>query len=104
MVERRYSEVVDLRELLVCQFPTLIIPPLPAKSAVRDVETFLNAGDAIAIQRFNLQFFLKEIAAMPVVMFFSEWTAPFFLDPRDSFETSTLLRIRAALKAFRTVN
>lgn len=103
MVERRYSEVCDLRELLVYQFPTLILPPLMPKNSVTDMETFFNTVGAIAMQRNNLQFFLREIAAMPAVMFFSEWTTPFFLDPRDSFETGTLIRMRAALRTYRTI-
>ncbi|KAG5483138.1 hypothetical protein CUR178_04711 [Leishmania enriettii] len=100
-VDRRYSEVVDLRELLTYQFPTLIMSPLPRKSSVSDIETYFSASDAFAAQRHNLQFFLNEIACMPEVIFFSEWVAPFFLDPRDTFETGTLLRMRAALRDLR---
>lgn len=100
-VERRYSEVMDLRELLTYQFPTLILPPLPRKSSVSDIETYFSATDAFAAQRHNLQFFLYELAAMPEVIFFSEWVAPFFLDPRDTFETGTLLRMRATLRDVR---
>lgn len=103
-VERRYSEVMDLRELLTYQFPTLILPPLPRKSSVSDIETYFGASDAFAAQRHNLQFFLYELAAMPEVIFFSEWVAPFFLDPRDTFETGTLLRLRAALRDVRQAN
>ncbi|KPA77172.1 hypothetical protein ABB37_07092 [Leptomonas pyrrhocoris] len=103
-VERRYSEVVDLRELLTYQFPTLILPPLPRKSSVGDIETYFSASDAFAAQRHKLQFFLYEVAAMPEVIFFSEWVAPFFLDPRDTFETGTLLRMRAALRDVRLAN
>lgn len=102
MVERRYSEVADLRELLTYQFPTLIIPPLPAKSNLSSIETYFSASDALTAQRHNLQFFLREIAAMPELIFFSEWVAPFFLDPRDTFETGTLLHMRAALRMFRS--
>lgn len=104
MAERRYSEVLDLRELLVYQFPTIVIPPLPVKNSVKDVETFFGAGDVLMAQRANLQFFLKEISAMPEVMFFSEWVPPFFLDPRDSFETGTLGRMRAALYEMKLAN
>uniref|UniRef100_A0AAW3ATQ4 PX domain containing protein n=1 Tax=Leishmania utingensis TaxID=653362 RepID=A0AAW3ATQ4_9TRYP len=100
-VDRRYSEVVDLRELLTYQFPTLIMSPLPRKNSVSDIETYFSASDAFAAQRHNLQFFLNEIAYMPEVIFFSEWIAPFFLDPRDTFETGTLLRMRAALRDLR---
>ncbi|KAG5509357.1 hypothetical protein JKF63_06667 [Porcisia hertigi] len=100
-VDRRYSEVVDLRELLTYQFPMLIMSPLPRKSSVSDIETYFSASDAFAAQRHNLQFFLNEIACMPEVIFFSEWVAPFFLDPRDTFETGTLLRMRAALRDHR---
>lgn len=104
MAERRYSELLDLRELLTLQFPTIIIPPLPTKNSVRDVETFFGAGDSIMGQRCSIQLFLKEIAAMPEVVFFSDWVPPFFLDPRDSFETSTLPRMRTALKDLCTAN
>jgi hypothetical protein len=103
-VERRYSEVMDLRELLTYQFPTIILPPLPRKTSVGDIETYFGASDAFAAQRHNLQFFLYELAAMPEVIFFSEWVAPFFLDPRDTFETGTLLRLRAALRDVRQAN
>ncbi|KPI86265.1 hypothetical protein ABL78_4691 [Leptomonas seymouri] len=103
-VERRYSEVMDLRELLTHQYPTLILPPLPRKSSVSDIETYFSASDAFATQRHNLQFFLYELAAMPEVIFFSEWVAPFFLDPRDTFETGTLLRMRATLRDVRLAN
>lgn len=104
MIERRYSEVHDLRELLTFQFPTLIIPPLPTKSSVKDIETYFNAEDTLQAQRYNVQFFLKEIAAMPELIFFSEWVPPFFLEPRDSFETGTLLRLRDALTQYRAAN
>ncbi|KAK7195998.1 PX domain containing protein [Novymonas esmeraldas] len=100
-VDRRYSEVVDLRELLAYQFPSIILPPLPRKNSVSDIETYFSAADAVAAQRHTLQFFLNEIAYMPEIIFFSEWVAPFFLDPRDTFETGTLLRMRAVLRDLR---
>lgn len=103
-VLRRYSEVVDLQELLGCMFPTIFIPPLPCKNSVKDIETYFGAEDAMETQRHNLQFFLKEIAAMPELMFFCEWMPSFFLDPRDTFETGTLLRMRATLHDMRLAN
>ncbi|CCW69795.1 unnamed protein product [Phytomonas sp. Hart1] len=103
-VERRYKELMELREILTYQFPGMIIPPLPDKDGVNHLETYFNAADQMLRQRYNIQFFLSEIAAMPEVMFFSEWVPPFFLDPRETFETGTLTRLQAALKDLRLVN
>ncbi|CCW64050.1 unnamed protein product [Phytomonas sp. EM1] len=103
-VERRYKELMELREILMHQFPNIVIPPLPDKDSVNHIETYFNAEDQLSKQRCNMQFFLSEIAAMPEIVFFSEWIPSFFLDARETFETSTLIRMRATLNEMRLAN
>ncbi|KEG07156.1 hypothetical protein DQ04_10721010 [Trypanosoma grayi] len=102
-MERRYSELVDLRTLLAFQFPTLIVPPLPPKSNLENFGTLLKNEGVIITQQHSIARFLREIAIIPELMYFSVFTPNFFQLPRESFE-DWVGSMRATLEEFRHLN
>ncbi|KAH9597841.1 Phox homologous domain [Trypanosoma melophagium] len=102
-VDRRYSELVDFRMLLVYQFPTLIVPPLPPKSKFDDLGTFLTNENVLVAQQHTIVRFLREIAMCPEFIYFSVFTPNFFQLPRESFE-DWFASMRSVLDNFRRGN
>ncbi|ORC86357.1 uncharacterized protein TM35_000292390 [Trypanosoma theileri] len=102
-VDRRYSELVDFRMLLVNQFPTLIVPPLPPKSKFDDLGTFLTNENVLVAQQHTIVRFLREIAMCPEFIYFSLYTPNFFQLPRESFE-DWFGTMRSVLEEFRRCN
>ena len=66
--DRRYSEFADMRKFLLYAFPWLIIPPLPPKSGVEGMKTFMADYDSLIQQHANLRRFMIEIASIPAVL------------------------------------
>ncbi|KAG8344144.1 hypothetical protein TRVL_05020 [Trypanosoma vivax] len=99
-MERRYSELVEFRTLLVYQFPTLIVPPLPPKSKIEDIGTYFTKENILVAQQRVISRFLRELAIMPELLHFSSFTPNFFQLPRESFE-DWMPSLRSALEDFR---
>lgn len=85
-VDRRYSELVELRELLVYQFPTMIVPPLPPKSKLDNFATYQQNDNILLTQRHSIVRFLREVAMTPEFMYYSSYIPGFFQLPREVFE------------------
>lgn len=104
MIQRRYSEACALRELLLYQFPHLIIPPLRVKGIGENWDSYLNREDASCELSVKLQFFFQQLVAIPEVVFMSDFFKSFATDPRDAFEVVTLPRITEKIKAYQRAN
>lgn len=104
IVQRRYSEACALRELLLYQFPHLIIPPLRVKGIGENWDSYLNREDASCELSVKLQFFFQQLVAIPEVVFMSEFFQAFATDSRETFEAVTLPRITEKTKAYQRAN
>lgn len=102
-LDRRYSELVEFRTLLAYQFPTMIIPPLPPKSKFDDFGTFITKENILLAQQHTIARFLREIAILPEVVYFSTYTPNFFQLPREAFE-DWVEKMRVLLEDFRVRN
>lgn len=83
--ERRYSELNDLRRLLVLQYPMRVIPPLISKSSADNLNTYMQSQAHLRQQQRNMHRFLRELAKMPEIMLFHDVVPGFFLFPREKF-------------------
>lgn len=102
-VERRYSELLELRHLLVLQYPMLVIPPLPQKSATDNFNTFMQSQAHLCQQQRNIARFLRELGKMPEVILFNDAVPNFFLYPRERLG-DWMGRIREQVKSLKSAN
>jgi hypothetical protein len=100
-VERRYSELVTYRQLLVTIYPGLTIPALPEKNQMDNLQTYWQNKSGLKQQQRNIGRFLRGIAAMPEIMLFTEFTQPMFQLPRETFMVQTD-RMRELLRALKS--
>ena len=84
-VERRYSELVTYRQLLSLLYPGLVLPALPEKNSIDNLQTYWQNKTGLKQQQRNVGRFLRGLAAIPEVMLFTEWTQPMFQLPRETF-------------------
>lgn len=70
VVDRRYSELTDLRSYLVMAYPMLVFPPLPAKTAIDNLNTTFASEVHLAEQRRSILSFLKSLLLMNDVVLY----------------------------------
>eukprot|EP00331_Platyophrya_macrostoma_P005101 CAMPEP_0176424744 /NCGR_PEP_ID=MMETSP0127-20121128/11008_1 /TAXON_ID=938130 /ORGANISM="Platyophrya macrostoma, Strain WH" /LENGTH=570 /DNA_ID=CAMNT_0017805837 /DNA_START=47 /DNA_END=1759 /DNA_ORIENTATION=+ len=102
-IKRRYSELADIRQLLVLQYPMLIIPPLPPKSANDNFNTYLQSQAQLQQQTRNINRFLRELAKIPEVMLFHELVPNLFQYPREKL-SDLMSRVREMISTLRHGN
>lgn len=104
-IQRRYSEVMLLRELLRYQFPHLIIPPLPPKDLGASMDSFFAAEDELAVQQFNIGMFLRSVVAYhPEIVSLCPLFKAFATHDRAMMESETLPRMNEKVQAYRRAN
>lgn len=104
VIQRRYSEMCALRELLLYQFPNIIIPPLRVKSTSENLESYLNKDETAKELVMQMKFFVNELVNIPSIMYLSELTKRFFTDEQRHFAEVTYPEIQDKIKWFRREN
>lgn len=102
-VERRYSELLELRQLLVLQYPMLVIPPLPLKSTTDNFNTYMQSQAHLCQQMRNIARFVREIGKIPEIVLYNELVPNFFLYPRERL-ADWMGRIRDQSRALKGAN
>lgn len=101
--QRRYSELVEFRNLLVLQFPMLVIPPLAKKSTADNFSTYMQNEALLRQQQRSILRFLREIGKIPEIIYFNDFTPNFFQYPREKFY-EWMARIRDVTGVLRGAN
>lgn len=104
VIQRRYSEMCALRELLLYQFPNIIIPPLRVKNTSENLESYLNKEETTKELVVQMIFFVHELLCIPSIMYLSELTKRFFTDEQQHFAHITYPEIQDKIKWFRREN
>jgi hypothetical protein len=102
-IERRYSELLELRQLLVLQYPMLVIPPLPLKSATDNFNTYMQSQAHLCQQQRNIARFVREIGKIPEIVLYNDLVPNFFLYPRERL-SDWMGKIRDLSKALKGAN
>ena len=102
-IERRYSELVDFRTLLVLLYPMLCVPPLPPKTTLESFSTMMQDEGLLKLQQRSISRFLKELSKLREVMLFNELVPLFFQLPREPF-LLLLDKVRACINHLKEAN
>lgn len=98
-VERRYSELVDLRTYLVLAYPMIVFPPLPPKTSVDNINTTMQSESHLKEQRRTIKRFLVDLMKMEDVVLYDIVVANALQLPRDQFTNEALGKLRADIAA-----
>eukprot|EP00758_Cryptobia_borreli_P015203 Tbor_TRINITY_DN6001_c3_g1::TRINITY_DN6001_c3_g1_i1::g.11294::m.11294 len=86
-IERRYSEMVELREYLVLMYPSVLIPPLVPKSRMQHIKSYMSPESHINHMKRRIKCFLDALCNMSEIMLYNPHLPLFFQQgEREYFE------------------